>query len=131
NGVDEFIELHNITTVSVPLYDPDFPTNVWHLRDAVDFDFPAGTAIPAGGYLLVVGFDTVNNPAALASFRSKYHVDPSTPVLGPWSGRLANDHEDIELRRPDSPNLDDVPYILVEHVHYYDSAPWPAGADGT
>ncbi|MEY2410199.1 MAG: hypothetical protein QOF48_2869, partial [Verrucomicrobiota bacterium] len=131
NGIDEFIELHNITTTAVPLYDPEHATNVWHLRDAVDFDFPTGTTIPAGGYLLVVSFDPINNPLALASFRSKYHVDPSTAIVGPWSGRLANDSEDIELRRPDVPDLDDVSYILVEHVHFYDAAPWPAGADGT
>jgi hypothetical protein len=129
--VDEYIQLHNITTAAVPLYDVANPTNVWHLRDAVDFDFPTGTVIPAGGYLLVVSFDPVNNPGALSAFRAKYGAGVSTPVVGPWSGRLANDNEDIELRRPDLPVPGDVPYILVEHVHYSDSAPWPDGADGT
>jgi len=131
NVRDEFIELHNITTAPVELYDSAFPTNGWHLRDAVDYDFPAGTVLPAGGYLLVVSFDPVNNPSVLASFRAHYQVDSSVPILGPYSGKLANDSEDIELKRPGTPETNEVPYILVEHVHYADGLPWPEGADGT
>jgi hypothetical protein len=133
NTVDEFIELRNITTAPVPLYDPGHPENSWHMRDAVDFDFPSGTEISANGYLLVVSFDPIANPSALAAFRSRYNVSSSTPVVGPWSGRLANDSEEIELRRPDEPNVTDgdVPYVLVERVRYFDTAPWPAAADGT
>jgi hypothetical protein len=128
NTRDEFIELQNITTAPVPLFEG---TNGWHLRDAVDFDFPPGTTIQPGDYLLVVSFDPVNNPAALAAFRARYNLSASTSIVGPWNGKLANDSDDLELRRPDVPNLDNVPYILVEHVHYFDVAPWPAQADGT
>ncbi len=132
NVLDEFVELRNITTAPVALFDAAHPTNTWHLRDAVDFDFASGTTIPAGGYLLVVSFNPINNPATLAAFRARYSVSASTPIVGPWSGRLANDTDDIELRRPDEPNLDGaVPYILVERVRYQDTAPWPADADGT
>ena len=45
NTRDEFIELRNITTAPVALYDG---TNGWRLRDAVDFDFPLGHRHPAG-----------------------------------------------------------------------------------
>jgi hypothetical protein len=128
NTRDEFIELRNITTTPVALFDG---TNGWHLRDAVDFDFPIGTIIQPGDYLLVVGFDPVNNPAALAAFRSAYLLDPGVRLLGPWSGRLANDSEDLELRRPGEPDTNDVPYLLVERVRYRDTAPWPVEADGT
>jgi hypothetical protein len=132
NGRDEFIELRNISTASVSLFDPNHPTNVWRLRDAVDFDFPPDTIIDAGDTLLVVGFDPVNNPTALAAFRTAYNLASSVPIVGPWSGKLANDTDDIELRRPDAPGLDgDVPYYLVERVRYSDVAPWPAQADGT
>jgi hypothetical protein len=131
NVQDEFIELHNISTVPVPLFDPAYPTNVWHLRDAVDFDFSSGTTIGAGDYLLVVSFDPVNNPTALAAFRAKYNLSAGVAIVGPYSGKLANDNDEIELRKPDSPNLNDVPYVLVERVHYFDIGPWPAGADGT
>jgi hypothetical protein len=36
----------------------------------------------------------------------------------------------VELVRPDAPNPDQVPYILVERVKYSDELPWPAAADG-
>jgi hypothetical protein len=128
NTRDEFIELHNITTAPVALFQG---TNGWRLRDAVDFDFPIGTTLPPGDFLLVVGFDPTNNPAALAAFRSRYNVDPGTRILGPWSGRLANDTEDIEFRRPGDPDASGVPSILIERVRYFDLAPWPPEADGS
>ena len=129
--LNEFIELFNAGTTPVPLYDPAAPTNTWRLRDAVDFNFPTGLTLPAGGTLLVVSFDPVNNPGALAAFRAHYMLDPGQPITGPWSGKLANDNDDLELRRPDAPNTNDVPYILVEHVRYYDNTPWTPLADGT
>jgi len=128
NPRDEFIELRNITTAPVGLFEG---TNGWRLRDAVDFDFLPGLVIQPGDYLLVVGFDPTNNPAALAAFRSAYHLDPSVRIIGPWSGKLANDTEDLELRRPGDPDTNGVPYILVERVRYSDTLPWPAEADGT
>ncbi|MCI0748740.1 MAG: lamin tail domain-containing protein, partial [Verrucomicrobia subdivision 3 bacterium] len=131
NVRDEFIELHNISSAAVPLYDAAYPTNVWRLRDAVDFDFPPGAVIGPGDYLLVVSFDPVNNPSALADFRSRYNVSAGAAIVGPYSGKLANDSDEIELRKPDLPNLDDVPYVLVERVRYFDAAPWPPEADGT
>jgi hypothetical protein len=33
----------------------------------------------------LLGFDPVNNPAALADFRNAYHLDPSVPIVGPWN----------------------------------------------
>jgi len=132
NGRDEFIELRNISTAPVSLFDPNHPTNTWRLRDAVDFNFPPDLILEAGDMLLVVGFDPANNLAALAAFRAAYNLAASVPIVGPWSGKLANDTDDIELRRPDAPALDgDAPYYLVERVRYTDIAPWPAQADGT
>jgi hypothetical protein len=130
NVSDEFIELRNITTVPVPLYDPLFPANVWHLRNAVEFDFPLGTVLAPGATLLVVSFDPVNNTGALSDFRARYGLGLDAPIVGPYRGKLANDTDDIELRRPDTPNLGEVPYILVERVRYTDGLPWPSGADG-
>ena len=127
NTRDEFIELHNISTVPVPLFDG---TNGWHLRDAVDFDFALGTVLPPGGYLIVVSFDPVNNPSALAGFRSRYNVANDTAITGPYTGKLGNDTDDIELRKPGTPDTNGVDYILVERVRYADVAPWPANADG-
>jgi hypothetical protein len=131
---EEYIELHNPGTVPVPLYDPVHPENRWRLGNAVTFEFPASTSIPAQGYLIVAGLDPANT-AALSAFRTKYSVPSSVPVLGPFRGRLSNQGEAIELFRPDAPQTTPedfgfVPSILVDRVDYRPSAPWPSGAAG-
>src|SRR3989442_411621 len=72
NVVEEFIELRNTGASTAPLYDPAYPANGWHLRNAVDFAFNASHSIPPGGNLLVVSFDPATDPAALAQFQSRY-----------------------------------------------------------
>lgn len=132
--IEEFIELLNITDAPVPLYDPAHPTNTWRLANAVEFNFAPGTVIPARGVLLVVPFDPVSNPAAAAAFCARYGTD--APLVGPYSGKLDNAGETIELWRPDTPQAPPhpdagfVPYILVERISYSDAPPWPVEADG-
>ena len=125
----EYIEVLNISTTNVPLYDPMAATNTWRLRNAVEFDFPPDSVVAAGERLILVSFDPVRYPQSLDSFRAKYGVLPSVRVLGPWRGRLDNGGEVIELQRPDAPNVTPtntvVPYYLVEKVAYKDKAPWP------
>ena len=131
NTLDEFIELKNITASSVPLYDPLAATNTWRLRDAVDFNFPTGVVMAAGERLLVVSFDPVNSPGQLALFRSKYGIPGSMAVHGPYTGKLANNDDKVELYRPDNPDAGFVPYVLADRVHYYDLAPWTSAPDGS
>ncbi len=127
----EFIELQNVTHTNVPLYSPLYPTNTWKLAGAVNYTFPANTTLPSGGRLLIVSFDPAANPLALASFRATYNVNPETLILGPWSGRLSNDGETVELSFAAPPEPDGfVPYILVERVSYQTVAPWPTSAAG-
>ncbi len=130
--VDEFIELANVSSRAVVLADAQSPPNPWRLRDAVDFEFAAGQTIAAGGRLVVVGFDPVQNPAALAEFRSRYGAGPGVAIVGPWRGRLQDSADNVELYRPDAPDPDGfVPYVLADRVHYADAAPWPSLADGS
>ncbi len=134
SSADEFIELHNITLNTVLLYDSNHPGNTWHFTEGVDFAFPSGASISAGGFALVVGFDPADG-AALTAFQARYGVDPSVPVFGPYSGRLANSGEKIELSRPDNPQTSGpdagfVPYIAVDAIEYSDGLPWPAEPDG-
>jgi hypothetical protein len=134
NVADEFLELKNITANPALLFDPAYPSNRWRLRGGVDFDFPPSTSIPANGYVLVVSFDPIGDPAALASFRSKY--GSNSVVFGPYRGKLDNGGESLELYRPDAPQLPSasdagfVPFILVDRVVYSDQTPWPTSADG-
>lgn len=124
NTRDEYLEIRNLTSQPQPLFDPLRPTNRWRLRNGVDFDFPPVT-LPPQGVLLVVGFDPVNDPQTLAEFRAVYNLGPSAVILGPWSGKLANDGEAIELKRPGEPDANGVPYYMVEKIRYSDRAPWP------
>jgi len=124
---DEFIELQNITSSPVPL---DDMTNTWHLRNAVDYQFPLGVVLPAGGFLLVVGFDPNADATATANFRVRNSVPADLPLYGPWQQSLDNGGAAIELAGPDVPTTNGVPYVLVDRVEYSDSAPWPFAADG-
>jgi hypothetical protein len=137
NTDEEFIELFNITSNSVPLYDPSATTNHWKLANALDYVFPASVSLPAGGFLIVVGFDPATNAVALTNFRTKYSVSTNVPIYGPYNGHLNNSGETIELYKPDSPQIPPhpdvgfVPYVLVESVTYSNAAPWTTNADGT
>ncbi len=131
NVTNEFIEIHNPTAQMVPLYDVQHPTNVWRLDEGIRFDFPPNTAIPAGDYLLVVSFDPANELDALASFRAAYQLSTNMPMVGPYSGKLDNGGESVELYKPDvpepagDPDAGFVPNILVERITYDDVLPWP------
>jgi hypothetical protein len=134
NDALEFVELRNLTSAPAPLYDTNNPANTWRLRKGVDFNFPPGTTIPAGGYLVVVSFDP-SDPASLATFQYAYGTGMT--LIGPYSGKLDNGGEAIELQKPDAPqtapgpDFGVVPYIVTDRVVYGDVAPWPASPDGT
>ena len=137
NTLDEFIEVRNISTFTVPLWDRLHETNSWHLRGGVDFDFPRSLEIPPGGFVLVVGFNPVVDIGTISSFRAKFQVPVTVPVLGPWNGNLENSGESIELKQPDEPvqssllDEQEVPYVSVEKIRYLPVSPWPTTASGT
>ena len=97
----------------VELYNP-FPSAVdvsgWKLSGGVNFTLPAGTIIAAGGYLVIA-----ENPAVLAGV---YGVT----ALGPWTGNLSGDGEDLELVNASNTVVDEVVYGVV--------SPWPASPNG-
>ena len=121
-GGDPFVELKNLTSDPVFLFDPSFPTNTWRLN-GLAFDFPTNQVLAPNQFLLLVA----TNPAA---FRAKYSVPGNVPILGPWSGRLQPSGERLELQRPDVPDTNGVAYITVDEVRYNDKAPWSPAADG-
>jgi hypothetical protein len=130
----EFLELRNISGVAVPLFDPVHPTNGWRLRGGVDFDFTTNHTLAPGGFLLVVPFDPDTNGATLTTFRATYGINGA--LAGPWSGKLANTGEVVELQASDRPQttgneLGLVPYVVMERVVYSNLPPWAASADGT
>ncbi len=80
----EFIELHNPTGTPVDV-------SGWAITSGVDFTFPAGTSIAAGGFAVVAG-----NPVLV---ENAYGI---AGVRGPWVAGtgLANAGEKITLSKP-------------------------------
>lgn len=136
NRADEFIELYNITSSEVPLYDVDHPENHWRLQNGVSFIFPGGRTIPPFGYALVVSFDPDLDQIEAQNFRARMGVPDSVELYGPFGGDLNNDGDSIELYKPDPPqtaphpDVGYVPYIRVDKINYTDRLPWDSGADG-
>jgi hypothetical protein len=121
----EYIKIENISGAAVPLYDTVNPSNVWKVA-GIDFTFPAGVQLMAGGSLLLVQ-DTISP----SQFRALYGVPASIEIFN-YTGALDNDTDTIVLKKPGSPEIGTgyVPSIVVEQVKYNDSAPWPVAADG-
>ena len=103
----EYLELQNIGGVAIDLTDARF-------TKGVDYDFPPGTLIQPGAFLLVV-----KNQAA---FESRY--GPGLPVVGEWQfdDKLSNGGENVKLSLGSGT-------AIIEFT-YDDVAPWPTSPDG-
>jgi hypothetical protein len=103
-GDMEYLELYNDSTVPQEI-------GGWYFSAGVSYTFPPNTWIAEHGYLVVC-----ENPSVVrAAF-------PGAPVIGPYSGKLNNAGEQIELRNASGG--------LVDAVEYKDDDPWPMAADG-
>ena len=100
----EWIELHNEMAV-------DMDISQWQI-DGVDYTFPAGTVMPAGGYLVVA-----KSPSAFTAATGL--ANP----LGPFAGRMDNRGETLRLINNSQRTMDE--------VDYSDRDPWPVGPDGS
>jgi fibronectin type 3 domain-containing protein len=98
----EFVELTNPGTTAVDLSGASFV-------NGIHYTFPAGTTLPAGGYVVVS-----ENPAAL---QTAYGVSS----FGPWDGKLSNSGEDVTIDDAGGNQLDDVSYGAT--------FPWPTIGD--
>jgi len=105
----EFIELLNTTGDIIDLSNCTF-------TNGIDFDFPVGTALPPGGYGLLIS----NRDAFLA----RYGATVESAILGEFANNtnLSNRGERIALTAADGS-------IIFDFV-YDDAPPWPTEADG-
>jgi hypothetical protein len=101
----EWIELYNQQAVDMDL-------SGWYFARGVDYQFPEGTIVPGGGFLVVAA---APDELETATGFSAAH--------GPWVGRLDNAGETLELRD----NSDRVMDVIDYSIAY----PWPEAADGS
>lgn len=123
DGVDEFVELLNVTNDDVPLYDPLSTANTWRMIEGISYTFPIDTVLPARSFMLLA-------PIEPDLFRARYAIPPTVPILGPFGGSLSNAGERIDLARPGDEDQGVTPYIAVDAILYDDQAPWPMQPDG-
>ncbi len=102
----EFVEIHNFSGGAVDIGN-------WAFKSGIRFQFPPGTTIAAGGYLVVC-----SSPSTLAL---RFGLAPD--ALFGWIGSgLDNGGEEIEL-------VDSVGAV-VDVLRFDDDVPWPTAADG-
>ena len=99
----EWIELHNQMAVDMDL-------SGWSLAGGVQFTFAEGTVVGGGKYLLIA-----SSPTTLTAARG------ATNMLGPFTGRLANSGDTLELRNNNQRLIDSVSYGVDGH--------WPVASD--
>ncbi|MBN2317013.1 MAG: lamin tail domain-containing protein, partial [Sedimentisphaerales bacterium] len=104
----EFIELYNNRAVFEDL-------SGYAFTNGIQYTFESGTILEAKDYLVVT-----RNPVA---FAAAYPAIALSSIYGPFSGRLANDGERIELS-------DNAGQIIVS-FRYDEESPWPVSPDGT
>ncbi len=105
HSAGEFVELHNRSATPVSL-------TGWRFVRGIDYSFPAGATIPAGGYVILA-----KDPAYMTA-----HYPGLTSVFGPYDGVLRNRGELLRLH--------DERDNLADHVHYGSGGQWPAEPGG-
>jgi hypothetical protein len=144
NDLDEFVEIYNMSTSTVHLWDTnDYPwnhdayTNVWRVRGEVDFDFPRNMTMYPGETVVLVNFNPSTNTFQSNVFYAKYRFPLGTRLFGPYGNNLGNGGGTIEIQQPDAPQGPGrlpyegyVPRLRVDKVNYNDRAPWPTQPDG-
>ena len=124
-GDAEYLELANISTTNVTLYDAA-TSEPWKFTQGITHVFPTNTPLTllAGEKILLVRNSTI--------FGQNYSPPVGTRVFQWTSGGLDNDGETLEISMPgDTNNVGVRQYIRVDRVDFTDANPWPTGPDGS
>ena len=101
----EWLELRNQMAVDVDV-------SGWSLAGAVHYSFPSNSIVPGGGYVVVA-----LAPEALAA------ATRLTNLHGPFTGRLGNHGDHLELRNNNG--------RVVDQTDYDVQGDWPVAPDGS
>jgi hypothetical protein len=119
--------------ITLAEYDNELLINVpWRFADdggGIIFDFPLGTTMVPGEYLLLV--------KDITAFNAAYPLAPADVQIFEWGpGRLSNAGEKLQLSLPGDQVEDKRYYIRIDRVNYSDGFhplgedPWPLEPDG-
>lgn len=100
----EFVELYNRGTAAVDLSN-------WRFTEGISFDFPSGTTLAPGQYLVVA-----------ANSRFLRGVFAGASIIGDFQGNLANEGELLRL--------EDATGNLADEVDYKTAGDWPQLTNG-
>ncbi|MDD2599579.1 MAG: lamin tail domain-containing protein [Kiritimatiellae bacterium] len=103
-AVFEWVELRNQLAV-------DMDISGWSITKGIEYLFPENTVVPGRGFLVVAA-----SPGDLTA------ATGVTNVLGPFTGRLSNSGEKLELRNNNN--------RLMDLLDYGTDGLWPVAADG-
>lgn len=119
---DEFVELYNRGTTPMNL-------GGWRLQDGVSYTIPAGTMVPAGGYLVLA-----RNATQLMARHPNLNANNT---VGNFSGSLANGGERIALAMPEpvlttngAVIVTNFNYVVADEVTYQNGGRWGRWSDG-
>ncbi|MHC1763668.1 MAG: lamin tail domain-containing protein [Verrucomicrobiia bacterium] len=118
NDDHQYVELRNRGTAAVNLAG-------WRFTSGIDFTFPAGVTLPAGGYLVVA-----KNASEL---RMRYPELTAQTCVGDFPNTLSGRGELVVLSRPDSVSdggQATTVWVEVSRVRYVDGGRWGRDADG-
>ena len=101
----EWVELYNQMAVDVDI-------SGWSLDNGINYTFPANSIAPGGGFIVVAV-----NPGTLTA------ATGSTNLFGPFSGRLSNSGETLQLRNNSG--------RVVDEVSYGVDGDWPVAPNGS
>ena len=134
DGDAEYVELLNISGGPIDLQEWDNQQDrfvPWRFTDegGISFDFPLGTTMTAGEYILLV--------RNVSAFESQFGAVGGGVQVFEWElGKLDNGSEKIQLSKPGDEVEGTRYYIRVDRVNYSDGShpvggdPWPTEPDG-
>lgn len=120
---DQFVEIHNRSSAAVDL-------SGWTFTDGIDFEFPEGASIPAGGYVVVA--------RDAARLMTNYPQLSANNTFGNFDGQLSGSGERVALSKRDfvtetnqlGVTVTNSIQIVVSEVSYHDGGRWSELADG-
>lgn len=120
---EEFVELHNPGNAEIDLAG-------WRFVDGIDFEFPSGSRIAAGGFLVVA--------RDAQRLRALHPTLSSQTVVGNFGGALADGGERLALARPVARSITDATgasstettWAIVNDLTYGDGGAWGRWSDG-